>query len=68
MIRLTKKVVLMGCLLLPLAAQAGQLSEAEFKAQAKQKAMQLGKTLKLGTSRAAAGRELGKEQDTGCRG
>ena len=33
MIRLTKKVVLMGCLLLPLAAQAGQLSEAEFKAQ-----------------------------------
>ena len=46
MIRLTKKVVLMGCLLLPLAAQAGQLSEAEFKAQAKQKAMQLGKTLK----------------------
>ena len=28
------------------AAQAAQLSEAEFKAQAKQKAMQLGKTLK----------------------
>ena len=46
MIRLTKNVVLMGCLLLPLAAQAQHLSEAEFKAQAQQKAMQLGKTLK----------------------
>ena len=52
MIRLTKKVVLMGCLLLPLAAQAGQLSEAEFKAQAKQKAMQLGKTLKQNLQKA----------------
>ena len=46
MSRLTNKAVLMGRLLLPLAAQAGQLSEAEFKAQAKHKAMQLGKTLK----------------------
>jgi len=52
MIRLSKKAVLIGGLLLPLAAQAGQLSETEFKAQAKQKAMQLGKTLKQNLQKA----------------
>ncbi|GGF62182.1 Tll0287-like domain-containing protein [Alteromonas lipolytica] len=47
MTKLSKVWIAVACLLPALTTVAGQLTQAEFTSQAKQKAMQLGKTLKM---------------------